>query len=89
MRKWLIFLIIFATLITAGCRTTREIAAVLPPRPQRQEIEPTDFGEKSALYMLTYYEHLVREWESWGESVANIDGIRILENPSVNADDFP
>ena len=89
MRKLPIFLIIFATLITAGCRTTREIAAVLPPRPQRQEIEPTDFGEKSALYMLTYYEHLVQEWEAWGESVANIDGIRILEDPSVNTDDFP
>jgi hypothetical protein len=39
--------------------------------------------------MLTYYEHLVREWESWGESVANIDGIRILENPAANTDDFP
>lgn len=89
MRKWLIFLIIFATLITAGCRTTREVVAVLPPRPQRQEIGLTDFGEKSALYMLTYYEHLVREWEAWGESVANIDGIRILDNPSVNTDDFP
>lgn len=89
MRKWLIFLIIFATLITAGCRTTREIVAVLPPRPRRQEIGATDFDEKSALYMLTYYEHLVREWEAWGESVANIDGIRILDNPAVNTDDFP
>jgi hypothetical protein len=39
--------------------------------------------------MLTYYEHLVREWEAWGESVANIDGIRILDNPAVNTDDFP
>ena len=42
----------------------REI--ILPPKPQRQEQnEPTNLKEIADL--LNYYEHLVQQWEVWGE----------------------
>lgn len=50
-------------LITAGCRTTREIPD-LPPEPERQELAaPEDI--KDLARIINYYEHLVQEWEAW------------------------
>ena len=52
-----------------GCRTTKiEKEITLPPKPQRQELKtPQDL--KDVAELLNYYEHLVEEWEVWGETV--------------------
>ena len=43
----------------------------LPPKPQRQELEsPTNL--KECAEMIVYYEALVEEWESWGETVSDM-----------------
>ena len=57
-------------LTITGCRTTR-IEIELPPKPQREErAAPQDLKEVADL--LNYYEHLVQEWESWGDTVTTI-----------------
>lgn len=58
---------ILLPLITTGCRTTKvEKEIELPPKPQRvEQKEPetlSDFAE-----LLNYYEHLVQDWENWGD----------------------
>lgn len=60
---------ILLPLIITGCRTTKvEKEIVLPPKPQREEMEaPKDL--KKVAELLNYYEHLVEEWEAWGNSV--------------------
>ena len=52
-----------------GCKTTKvEKEITLPPKPQRQELKaPQDL--KDVAELLNYYEHLVEEWEVWGETV--------------------
>lgn len=54
-----------------GCATTKKSDVVLPPKPERveiQEIKTTaDFAS-----VLNYYETLVQKWELWGETVENI-----------------
>lgn len=58
------------------CRTVPKSETVtLPPFPERQEIaEPKTVKDMSNI--LNYYEHLVEEWELWGETVSNL-----VENP--------
>lgn len=61
---------ILSVLIISGCRTTKEIEKeiILPPKPQREEIEaPKDL--KGVAELLNYYEHKLEEWEAWGDSV--------------------
>lgn len=60
----------------SGCRTVPKSETVtLPPFPERQEIaEPKTVKDMSNI--LNYYEHLVEEWELWGETVSNL-----VENP--------
>lgn len=50
-----------------GCKTLEVKHKVeLPPKPERQELkEPKDL--KDIAELLNYYEHLVQEWEAWGE----------------------
>lgn len=49
---------------------------ILPPMPERTEMpEPTNLKEVAEL--LNYYEHLVEQWETWGEVVT-----RMVEYPS-------
>lgn len=65
------------TLTTTACVSKpapqREI--ILPPKPQRAELkEPTNLKEIADL--LNYYEHLVQQWETWGDITT-----RIVENP--------
>ena len=52
-----------------GCKTTEiRTVYVLPPRPQRQELtNPKTLNDYAQ--MLNYYEHLVQEWEHWGDTV--------------------
>ena len=41
---------------------------VLPPKPQRKEIQaPQDLQDYAQI--INYYEHLVQEWEQWGAVV--------------------
>ena len=60
---------ILLPLIILGCRTTKiEKEIILPPKPQRQELKaPQDL--KDIADILNYYEHLVQQWEEWGETV--------------------
>lgn len=54
-----------------GCRTTKQEASKieLPPKPQRQELASPE-TLKDYAQMLNYYEHLVQEWEQWGDTVS-------------------
>lgn len=63
---------ILLPLITTGCRTTKvEKEIILPPKPQRQELQaPQDL--KDLADILNYYEHLVQQWEQWGDSVSKL-----------------
>lgn len=60
---------ILLPLIITGCKTTKvEKEIILPPKPQRQELKaPQDL--KDVADLLNYYEHLVEEWEAWGDTV--------------------
>ena len=60
---------ILLLLTIQGCRTTKvEKEIILPPKPQREEKEaPKDLKEIAEL--LNYYEHLVQQWEEWGDTV--------------------
>lgn len=51
-----------------GCVTKPKVKSeiLLPPMPERTEQkEPETLADVAAL--LNYYEHLVQEWELWGE----------------------
>ena len=52
-----------------GCRSTKiEKVYVLPPKPQRKELQaPQDLQDYAQI--INYYEHLVEEWEVWGAVV--------------------
>ena len=58
---------ILLPLIIPGCKTTKiENEIELPPKPQRQELkEPESLSDLADL--LNYYEHLVEQWENWGD----------------------
>lgn len=56
-------------LTTTSCVSKPKVEEkpALPPKPQRQEIaEPQTLQDIAAI--LNYYEHLVEEWEQWGET---------------------
>lgn len=57
---------------TTGCRSNKiEKVYVLPPKPQRKEIQaPQDLQDYAQI--INYYEHLVEEWEQWGELVEEL-----------------
>ena len=55
-----------------GCRTTKvEKEIILPPKPQRQENKSPETWQDVA-DLLNYYEHLVQEWENYGNKVETI-----------------
>lgn len=65
-------LMILLPLITLGCRTTKvEYEIELPPKPQRQELKAPE-NLQDVAKILNYYEHLVQEWENWGDKVETI-----------------
>ena len=72
MKKYTVLSVILFLLITLGCKTTKvEESVTLPPKPHRQELkEPESIQDIANL--LNYYEHLVQEWETWGDSVETI-----------------
>ena len=58
-------------LTTTACVTKPKAEIVLPPTPERAEWKDPENLQDVALYM-NYLEHLVQEWENWGERVQNI-----------------
>ena len=69
-------MLVLSALTITGCATKPKAEITLPPKPERQEMpEPKTMADIATV--LNYYEHLVQEWESWGEAVENITG----ENP--------
>ena len=66
-KKLLTFLVILFLGITTGCQTTKQ-KNELPPKPERQEIQAPQ-TLKDCAEIINYYEHLVEEWEAWGELV--------------------
>ena len=70
MKRFAILSILLLTLIIQGCATTKSKWEI-PPKPQREEIpELKTFADYAKV--INYYEHLVQEWESWGETVTEI-----------------
>lgn len=67
--RLLIFFLILSSLIIQSCKTTEQVRPVLPPRPQREYIG--QLGTiKDYVLVIAYYEFLVEEWETWGETVS-------------------
>lgn len=69
-------LMLLLALIMTSCRSKpkNDKQKVLPPQPQRQELAPIE-TTADLVEALNYYEHLVQEWEAWGEyAQAVIDG---------------
>ena len=66
MKKLAILLVLLFLQTMTGCRSTKiEKVYVLPPKPQRKEIQaPQDLQDYAQI--INYYEHLVEEWEAWG-----------------------
>ena len=68
MKKLVILLVLLFLPIMTGCKTTEKIIQtkyVLPPRPQRKELQAPQTIQDYA-QLLNYYEHLVQQWEEWG-----------------------
>lgn len=71
MKKLVILFLLLLAPIMTGCKTTEirtEVKYILPPKPQRKELQAPqtlkDYAE-----IINYYEHLVQEWEAWGNTV--------------------
>ena len=58
-------------LTTTACVTKPKAEIVLPPEPERTEQKDPE-TMKDLADLINYYEHLVQEWENWGESVKKI-----------------
>lgn len=70
MKKLATLLVLLFLPIMTGCKTTEiRTVYVLPPRPQRQELTMPE-SLKDYAQILNYYEHLVQEWEQWGDTVS-------------------
>ena len=65
MKKLAILLVLLFLQTMIGCRSNKiEKVYVLPPKPQRKEIQaPQNLQDYAQI--LNYYEHLVQEWEAW------------------------
>ncbi len=55
-----------------GCITTKvDYKMELPPKPQRvEQKDPETLSDLADL--LNYYEHLLQEWEAWGEKAEKL-----------------
>ena len=69
MKKLVILLVLLFLPIMTGCKTTEiKTVYVLPPKPQRKTLQaPQELKDYAEI--INYYEHLVREWEVWGDTV--------------------
>lgn len=72
MKKLLILLVLLFLPIMTGCKTTEiKTVYVLPPKPQRKELQAPQTIQDYA-QILNYYEHLVQEWELWSNTVSSM-----------------
>jgi hypothetical protein len=72
MKKFIILLPTLLLITITGCRTTKvEKEIILPPKPQREEMEAPRTIEECA-EVINYYNSLVKLWENWGERVEAI-----------------
>ena len=74
MKKSVLLLALLLAPIMTGCKTTEKIVEtkyVLPPKPQRKQLTAPQ-SLKDYAEIINYYEHLVQEWESWGDTVSNM-----------------
>ena len=63
-------LLLLWTLTTLSCVSTKPQKKIeLPPKPQRMEMEAPE-TLKDYAHLIVYYEFLVQEWESWGDTVS-------------------
>lgn len=59
--------VLFILTTTACVSKPKAEKPKLPPKPQREELaEPESLSDIADI--LNYYEHLVQEWEAWGEA---------------------
>lgn len=56
-----------------GCATTNKAGYTFPPCPEREEIETPHTVQECAVVII-YYEYLLREWETWGDTVLKMTG---------------
>lgn len=65
----ILFLLLFLPIMT-GCKTTEiRTVYVLPPKPQRKTLQaPQELKDYAEI--INYYEHLVEQWELWGDTVS-------------------
>jgi hypothetical protein len=59
------------TLTIQSCASKPETEIILPPQPQRREL-PEAKTMADIATTLNYYEHLVQEWEAWGETAERL-----------------
>ena len=74
MKKLVILFLLLLAPIRTGCKTTEKIIEtkyVLPPKPQRKKLQAPQ-SLKDYAEIINYYEHLVQEWEAWGDTVSNM-----------------
>lgn len=74
MKKLVILFLLLLAPIMTGCKTTEKIIEtkyVLPPKPQRKKLQAPQ-SLKDYAEIINYYEHLVQEWEAWGDTVSNM-----------------
>ena len=71
MNFFKLLIVILLPLTIAGCVSKPKQQVTLPPTPQRKELNQAKTVE-DLVNMINYYEHLVQEWEQWGEDVQKI-----------------
>ena len=72
MKRLLTLLMTLSILTITGCVSSKGI--VVPPRPEREELQPVK-DLRDAASVINYYEHLVQEWEAWADTVeAQVEG---------------
>ncbi len=62
----MLMLLLALTMTSCQSKPKSDKKKVLPPQPQRQELAPIE-TTADLVEALNYYEHLVQEWEAWGE----------------------
>lgn len=67
----MLMLLLALTMTSCKSKPKNDKQKVLPPQPQRQELAPIE-TTADLVEALNYYEHLVQEWEAWGETAQTI-----------------
>ena len=68
----LLLTVLFSLTITGCVSKPRNTERVLPPRPERREINVKPESIRDYAIILAYYEYLVEEWEIWADTVEGV-----------------